>query len=162
MAVHGILSKKLETMIMARDLFPTLRLPGELSPIPSGACWGSPALGALLQGGGPALGLGEGKSEARAHGAGCLETGTRMVNQPDADCVGAKAAVLGETAQEAAGSGSTAHVGTRRKNGSKDPATGVFEERSEAGLAETEQEEQWGPKDTGLKQTADWEALGGG
>lgn len=56
-AVHGILSRKLETMIMARDLFPTLRLSGELSPVPSGACWG-----ALLWGpccGGPALGVGE-------------------------------------------------------------------------------------------------------
>lgn len=41
MAVHGILSRKLETMIMARDLFPTLRLSGELSPVPSGACWGA-------------------------------------------------------------------------------------------------------------------------
>lgn len=53
-------------------------------------------------------------------------------------------------------------MGTRRKNKSKDSVTGVFEEQSQAGLTETEQEEQWGPKDMGLKQMAGWEALGGG
>lgn len=43
MAVPGILSRKLETMIM----FLKLCLPGELSLVPSGAA-GGPALGALL------------------------------------------------------------------------------------------------------------------
>lgn len=42
-AVPGILSRKLKTMIM----FPKLCLPGELSLVPSGAA-GGPALGALL------------------------------------------------------------------------------------------------------------------
>lgn len=72
-----------------------------------------------------------------------------------------RAAVLGEAARGAAGSGSTAPWG-RQEDKSDHTGTGVSEERSEAGSAEAEPERQWGPKDTGLKQTAGGEALGEG
>lgn len=48
----------------------------------------------------------------------------------------------------------------RQEDKSDHTGTGVSEERSEARSAEAEPERQWGLKDTGLKQTAGWEALG--